>query len=260
MPEEPPEKPLLDEWRQDDFALHDVELPIMGIDAEGAFFGGKAVPGVVVVSQSCDIVRAYGERPLVQVAALARATEAELAQIEARAKPRYGFLTPLKMHGLVVDFDIVASADKQLVATWERQAGCATDGEQRDFAAALARHKQRFAFPDAFQDALKPLRRWIERRAEKPNAAGGMLRSIEQIRVICDDWSKPERGLEFIGLLIGDPAAADRLTWAAPLAEMQKSVTGTYPEAVMRLATWSELSAAEYVRSDRLDLDGLSDA
>ncbi len=213
MLDDAPKLPLLNDWRQGDFALGEFELPMIGIDTEGTYFGSIPVPGAVIISQSCDIVRSHDDRPFVQIAALAPATTAEIASIEARKKPRYGFLTPLKEHGLVVDFDVVASTEKKLVATWDRQTGCASDHAQREFATAIARHKHRFAFPDEFNAALKPLRRWIQRRADKQNAAGAMLRSIEQIRVRCNDWSKSGTDIEFVGVLLGDPTLAERQTW-----------------------------------------------
>jgi hypothetical protein len=214
---------------------------------------------LVVISQSCDIVRSHEERPYVQVAALSPATHEELNLAEARTRPRYGYLEALRPLGLIVDFDITVTVAKITVAGWQRNQGCTTDEEQRDFALALARHKQRFAFPDDFNLALKPLRRWIERRSEKLNAAGEMLRAIEQIRVRCADWSDPE-DLEFIAVLIGDPDIARRQSWDAPCGEMAKTVQSTYSKSTFRLASWQELSAEDYLRSDRLDLDGLSDA
>ena len=260
MPADASNLPILHDWRQGDFAVGDIELPFIGADEDGTYIGAAVVPGVAVISQSCDIIRNHVERPFVQVAALIPANDAEMAQIEARAKPRYGFLAPLKALGLVVDLDLVANVQKELVATWGRQAGCQNDDEQRDFATALARHKQRFAFPDEFNGALKPLRTWIKRREKKANTAGQMIRAIEQIRVRCEDWANPSDDIEFIAILLGDPPAADRQSWAQNVTEIGDTVRAVYPNAIFRLTTSTELSAAEYIATDRLDLDGLSDA
>ena len=260
MEAEDGEKPLLDEWRQSDFAIDDFEMPLWLNDEEGGdLFAAVAVKGLALVSQSCDIIRSEVERPYVQVAALVPVDAKEMDAIKRRRKPRYAAYGALEQHGFAVDLDLVATVDKRVVSRWMRHEGCASSQERTDFSAALARHKERFAFPDEFNKALVPMRRWIERKFEKPNVHGEMLRSIEEIRVCCDDWESPSPELDFVGVLIGEPDATRRLGWADSMKALEATLTPTYPQASLRLATRNELTVEEYKSSVRLDLDGLSD-
>jgi len=255
------EQPILSDWRQGDFCLDDaLEIPILGHDEEGPFFGSAAGRGMIVISQSCDIVRRPEDRPQVQVAPLLEATEDELTAVLGKRRPRYATFDALAQCGLVADLDVVATVDKHVVAGWERSGGCTSEAERSEFAAALARHKHRFAFPDGFDAMIKDFRRWIERRAGKPNDAGNMIRAIDEIRVRCDDWEAEPLELEFICILKGEPLPADRDAWEKPRAELASKVTAACPEAFVRIVSKGELSLTEYQNSHFLDLDGLSDA
>ena len=255
------QQPLLSDWRQGDFCLDAaLEIPVLGHDNEGPFFGSATGRGMIVVSQSCDIVRDLDERPHVQVAPLLEVTESELAAVSAKRRPRYTTFEALADSGLVVDLDVVATVDKRVVALWERTSGCSSEDERAEFAGALARHKQRFAFPDGFDSAIKDFRRWIERRAGKNNEAGAFIQAIDEIRVRCDDWAADPLEPEFICVLRGDPPAEQRQAWNAPRADLESKVTAVCPDAFVRIATKAELSLTEYQKSHFLDLDGLSDA
>lgn len=71
---------LLNDWRQGDAALLPVELPFLDLDDEGNGFVSaiEADHGVVLLTQSCDVIRDVGDKPLVQVAALIQVSDAEL--------------------------------------------------------------------------------------------------------------------------------------------------------------------------------------
>lgn len=154
--------PLLNDWRQGDFVLAPIELPILAFDqGETVVVFLNAEHGVAIVSQSCDIIRDVELKPFVQVAALERADEPELERTRTLGSPGLVYLPSLAPLGLVVNLDTVAAVQKEVVATWDRQPGCASDAEQRSLAAALARHRQRFAFPDEFNKAVKPVARQL---------------------------------------------------------------------------------------------------
>jgi hypothetical protein len=261
MAENSEEEPLLSDWRQGDFCLDaELEIPILGHDEEGAFFGSATGRGMIVISQSCDIVRDPADRPHIQVSPLLEVNEAELSAVKGKRRPQFATFQALSDHSLVVDLDVVATVDKRVARSWRRAGGCADEAERAEFAAALARHKQRFAFPDGFDAAIKDFRRWIERRAEKSNNAGGMIRAIDEIRVRCDDWSADPLVLELICVLKGDPTAMERQAWDAPRADLESKITTVCPDAFVRIATKSEISLTEYQESHFLDLDGLSEA
>jgi hypothetical protein len=255
------QQPLLASWRQGDFSLDaTLKIPLLGQDDEGPFVGSADGRGMIVISQSCDIIRDHSERPFVQVSPLLEASESELVAIAEKQRPRYATFGALAENSLVVDLDVVATVDKRIVADWERAGGCSSEAERAEFAASLARHKQRFAFPDGFDATIKDFRRWIERRAKKPNAAGEMIRAIEEIRVRCDDWEADPLALELICILKGDPPAEQRQSWNAPRGELESKLTAACPDAFVRIASKVEVGLIEYQESHFLDLDGLSDA
>src|SRR5690606_33805108 len=75
------------------------------------------------------------------------------------------------------------TVEKPLVATWERVSGCKTDQEARDFAAALARKRARFAFPDDFNQLVNKLSKRLTEKHDKQTHEGRALRSLREIRV-----------------------------------------------------------------------------
>ncbi|MDT9598554.1 hypothetical protein [Sphingosinicella rhizophila] len=253
--------PILSDWRQGDFTLDaDLEIPVLARDKKRSLFAGATGEGMILVSQSCDILRGEGDRPFVQVSPLLSVSESDLNAISRRRKPQFATFPALEARGLVVDLDIVASAEKIVVASWTRHDGCADDYERQDFAAALARHKQRFAFSDDFNREIQPLRKWIQKRAKQSGVNGEMIRAIEHVRVKCPDWAAASLDLEFICVLNREPTITERRTWRSVQAEMETTITKAYPNSFLHLATPGELSLEDYRASVQLDLDGLSAA
>jgi hypothetical protein len=228
-------------------------------DQENVYAEHTAV-GVAVVSQSCDIIRAIATHPYIQVAALVSVQDpAEMREIMAGRKPRYGYLASLAADGLAIDFDVVASVRKETVARWPRSPGCETSAEQRAFSQALARHRRRYAFPDNFNEAMGPLRKFIKRREGKNSAAGRFVDAISQIRVGSNDWANPL--IIDLVCIMSEPPSLDQLEdWKQPMDEMLKTFSAVYPGSTIQASHPDEMSASEYLGLIRLDLDGLSDA
>ncbi len=255
--------PLLDEWRQGDISLAPIELPALVLDAgEIAWQAIDAAHGVMLISQSCDIVRDVNQRPFVHVAALVPATDDEIGRAIRRETPSRIHLECVADRGFLIDLDITATVHKSVVANWERIPGCQTDDEQRRIAAALARFRQRFAFPDNFNAMVQPIRRWIESKRSKQSAQGNFVRAMHEVRVRCDDWEKPTE-LTFYAIVNRKPEEAETGDWAAAaktLEEKAAAVKGEYPQPEFQIVRYDDLSAAEYLGTDRLDWEGLSDA
>lgn len=253
--------PLLNDWRQGDFILEPIELPILALDqGEIAVTFVNAEHGVAIISQSCDLIRDVELKPFVHVAALERANEVELERTRTLGSPGLVYLPNLAPLRLVVNLDTVAAVQKELVATWDRQPGCASDDEQRSLAAALARHRQRFAFPDEFNKAVKPFRKWVQGKRSADSADGRLVRALRETRVSVDSWEAPKTLL--FTLIMHEPApAADEKAWETILSKLEGKFSHEgYPPAEFRLVTYDDISARELLESDRLDLDGLSDA
>lgn len=254
---------LLDEWRQGDLALAPFELPaIAAEDGETVWQAVDAAHGVMVISQSCDIVRSIENRPFVQVAALVRATDAEIGRSIRRETPSRIHLEAIADQGLLVDLDVTATVHKSVVQTWARTPGCRTDDERRRVAAALARYRQRFAFPDDFNALVSPVRRWIESKRSKQSPLGNFVRAIQEVRVLCNSWDEPSI-LTFYAFVNEMPEKQELDEWNTATNALRDKVAaerGRYPDADFIIVRYRDISAAEYLATDRLDWEGLSDA
>lgn len=255
--------PLLDDWRQGDLSFTPVEIPAILDGEEGLeWHAVDAAHGVMIVSQSCDIIRSVDHRPFVQIAALVRATDDEIARAIRRETPSRIHLNCLVDMGLLVDLDVTATVHKTAVARWERTPGCQTDDERRKLGAALARYRQRFAFPDDFNAMIQPVRRWIEAKRSKQSAAGSFVRALHEVRVRCDDWTRPSE-LTFYAIIEDFPEPNELAEWnsaARALEQKAEQAKGDYPCPEFQILRYCDLSAAEYLQSERLDWEGLSDA
>lgn len=255
--------PLLDEWRQGDLSLAAIEVPAIVNGEEGLEWQAlDAEHGVMIVSQSCDIIRSVDTRPFVQVAALVQATDEEIARAIRLETPSRIHLGCLVDKGLLIDLDVTATVHKEVVASWERTLGCQSDEERRRVGASLARYRQRFAFPDDFNALVQPIRRWVESKRSKESAHGRFVRAMHEVRVRCDDWQNPTE-LTFYAIVKEIPEAAEYVEWqkaAKSLKDKAEQAKNTYPIPDFQIVRYCDLSAAEYLSSERLDWDGLSDA
>jgi len=145
----------LESWRQGDFVIgplgfvirFDPELPLRPGDQDEATDSDlcdQDVAGLVVLTQTCDVVRKARDRPYVEVGPLVRVKDAaELENIRRGASPHYAYLPGAAPRMLIADLDRVMTIEKSLLPTWTREVGCPTDQDQRDFAKALARKSSR---------------------------------------------------------------------------------------------------------------------
>jgi hypothetical protein len=200
----------LGEWRQGDatldvgtFVVHlaDKRAPLTDeardavargeVDAgEDVFEVLSAVEGVVVVSQSCDIVRECSKSECVEVGALIRVEDdATFEAVRKKRRLRYAYVPGLADRKLVVDLERIMTVEKAVVAGWRRIEGCRTDRERATFAEALARKRGRFAFPGKFNDGLSRFKERLKRAEGKKSPAGDLLAALDEIRVQASpDW------------------------------------------------------------------------
>ena len=109
-----------------------------------------AVPGVVVLTQTCDIVRSCRERPFVEVAALMEVEEARLRETRKALLVNRVYVPGIADRRLVADLDRVMTVEKAVLVRWPRTPGYSTEAEARAFGEALGRKRTRPAFPDDF--------------------------------------------------------------------------------------------------------------
>jgi hypothetical protein len=261
-------------WRQGDFVAEGEHWFLFGIDAQGPLTeaGSEAaaenaeaasirVSGFLVISQTCDIVRDCGARPFIEVCPLVKVDAPTLHATERGRMPRYAFIPGAAERNLVADLDRIMTVEKSVVANWNREDGCHTDADTRRLSLALARKRQRFAFPDDFGSLAKNLIRRMSSKHDKNSDEGRALRSLREVRVTAmPSWDADEIKLLFLfirnedDLEFGGRGWDDWLrAWLERLPESDRFV-----EVDGIVTTLEDITARDYVESDALDLDHLS--
>jgi len=273
----------LREWRQGDatldagtFLVHlaDKRTPLTDVarDAVGrglvdvdedVFEVLSPVKGLVVVSQSCDIVRECSKSECVEVSALILVEDdSTLEEIRKRRRTRYAYLPGLADRKLVADLERTMTVEKAVVAGWSRIVGCTTDQERATFADALARKRRRFAFPDGFNAGLRRFRDRIKRVEGKVTPDGGLLVALDEIRVQASpNWDAAKVTVFFWFLLerekISDFDAAHRIVqgWMSAV-----NLTGAFElaEPAFGIVEPQDMTVDQYQTSHALDYDDIS--
>lgn len=262
----------LREWRQGDLALEeswfihvgDGALPLSEAAAH-AESGPQAltseVLGLVLVTQTCDVVRSCVTRPFIEVAPLVRVSEDDLHQVKRGRRPAHATLPVLEKELLVADLDRVMTVEKSIVASWKRTPGFTQDADGRAFAQSLARKRVRFAFPDDFTGIAKRLYARLGDKHDKNTDEGRGLRALREIRVCASpSWDAASTEIFFWFIREDADATFEGKSWAELLKDWLKLVpaTGRFTSIDGHVATLQEMTAEDYVSSDPLDLDRLS--
>jgi hypothetical protein len=260
-------------WRQGDCVLGehwfahrlDPSLPLTEAGKHAAMsetdLAEAQTLGLVVVTQTCDVVRSCVERPYIEVSPLVEVDDTVLRQIERGRRPQYGYVPLLADRKLVADLDRTMTVEKPVMAKWERVAGWSTDAETRAFAASLARKRARFAFPDDFTTLVTKLESRLAEKHDKESDEGRALRALREIRVhAAPSWDDPTVTLTF--WFVRPDEAADFLgeSWSTFVEKWLRLVpeTGRFIKVQGQVATLEDITAADYVGSDPLNLDHLS--
>jgi len=225
----------------------------------GVDLADERVAGLVVVTQTCDIVKLCRARPFIEVSPLVEIDEDGLHEVERARRPAYAYLPRLADRRLVAHLDRVMTIEKPVVAKWRRTAGCSTDDESRRFARALARQRERPAFPDDFTELTRKLRDRLRAKHRNDSQEGRALRSLREIRVLAEpDWNSGRVRVTF-WFIREAQGSSSGLNWADHLATWLQLVPSTRRfEVDGRVTSLADLTADDYVHSDPLDLDHLS--
>ncbi len=262
----------LREWRQGDLALDeawfvhvgDGALPLSEAAAQaesGAQALTSEVLGLVVLTQTCDVVRSCVTRPFIEVAPLVRVSEEDLRQVQRGRRPALATLPALEGELLVADLDRVMTVEKSIVAAWKRTPGFTRDVDGREFAQPLARKRVRFAFPDDFTALASKLSGRLQDKHDKNTDEGRGLRALREIRVCATpSWEAASTELFFWFIREDADSSFEGRPWAELLAKWLELVpaSGRFVQIEGQVSTLDDMSAREYVDSDPLDLDHLS--
>lgn len=214
--------------------------------------------GLVVLTQTCDIVRGWRDRPFVVVAPLVPVAAHDLKGIARGHRPRYAFVPGVSSLGLVADLDRSMTVEKAVIASRPRVRGCATEEDAMRFAQALARNRARFAFPDDFSDLVADLHARLVEKHDKRTAEGEALRSLREIRIAAaPSWDAEAVDLVFMFIRDDDDPGFDGTRWHEHLAKWLALVPpqGRYRSVDGLVIALGDLSAREYLAGAQLDLD-----
>ncbi|MXZ81252.1 MAG: hypothetical protein F4Z15_07815 [Gammaproteobacteria bacterium] len=220
----------------------------------------QEVCGIAVLSQTCDIVRGCRERPFLEVAPLVEVDKQTVEEIRRLKRPAYAYVPAVAREQLVADLDRTMTVEKSLISALNRIPGCKTDDQRRDFALALARKRSRFPFPDDFVTAARKFQRNMVKKHDSQTEEGAHLRAIEEIRVrAAPSWHDEEVELEWWLIKEHDPEGvqADWQTFIDKWFGLFDK-TGRFDFGMPTACRLEDITARDYVESDRLDLDRLS--
>ena len=218
------------------------------------------VRGMVMLSQTCDVVRGCQDRPFVEVAPLIEISGQEVEAIRRLKRPAFAYVPATAEAHLVADLDRTMTVEKAVVAGWKRTPGWRTDAELRDFALALARKRSRFAFPDDFVDAAQALQRRFVDKHDKKTVEGAHLRALREIRVrAAPSWNEKQIRLDWWFVMDSDPENVDA-DWPKYLKQWLDlfDQSGRFQLDSRIACRLEDMTARDYMESDRLDLDRLS--
>ncbi len=259
VPEEPTEHidRALSDWRQGDCVTGEHWFVLRRSEGEDGL-DELPVDGLVVVSQTCDVVRSVASRPYVDVSPLmAMPNENHRKEVRRGRVVRYGSVPGVDADGLVADLDRTMTVHKEVVAGWKRVPGWSTDAEARLFADVLARKRRRFAFPDEFTRFVRPLQDQFKAKHDKQSAEGEALRALLEIRVQArPSWTADAIDLDFFLVC----ALPDKAKVNQHVDTWRKLLTAdvVFRSVGFLVMTLDEITAAQYLASDALDLENLS--
>lgn len=176
-----PARPSLAGFQQADI-LKAERIPCVGPTGEASWL--PTPEGVVIISQTCDVVR--DSKEYLQVAPLIRLTGNTARQAAKGAMPGY-VLVPEAGTDAFVDLDHVATVSKQHVALLVPQRGVVSTQDLRLFGMRVGRRFSRFAFPDAVSEWLQPLKGLvIDKSGRSTSALGRVLDGmVDSLRLEC---------------------------------------------------------------------------
>ena len=262
----------LGQWRQGDYSLAVTDFVLVDelVEDGGPQLDARAetVPGLVVVTQTCDIVNAVPGKEYVVVCPLKELTEQAIEDVRKGRSPAAAMLEHPPQPNLVVDLGRMMSVHKSVLARLERRAGFSSDEGRARFAEALERKHGRFAFPDAFNDHVlaKLRKRIVEAHGKTTSENGKAYRSIQTVRVSATPhWEAPDIEVTFHFILVPEGGReATRAQIAKTLDDHLSKIA--WPPGIRAakplyiMTTMEEMTAAAWTQSQPIDWDFISSA
>lgn len=159
------------------------------------------VEGLVVISQTCDIVaKTMLEAPFIDCAVLVDLPNNLAKAARAGDRPRYAHLPQLG-DTWFADLDQIVTCEKAMLVGTPHDPGVGDVLEQDAFGNAIGRKFARFAFPDDVHNTLSDLQaRFKSRHDKEASPEGIVLRRVAQIRAE-GDWDSDAIDVRLIFIL-----------------------------------------------------------
>ncbi|MGN8027169.1 hypothetical protein [Microbacterium sp. 22242] len=218
--------------------------------------------GVVIISQTCDLVRPV-ERPNIVVAKAVRLDPGVANDALRGKRPRWVAVRE-EPDVVFADLEMISSISKSaaLELSVERSIPDHQWDAQRRFAQRVGRRFSRLALPDNVVPWFGGLSDLVLSKAGKPNSpVGRAIEAIAEIRVAADDWTRIGASVDlYIVLEPGElpmlpdepeewtPSSSDEksLRTMAGVAERLFPANGVRPSGAERNALWWRV--AEFVQ------------
>lgn len=256
----------LAQWRQGDYSCVPGEfVSILASDSSGnlEYEANPNILGVVVISQTCDVVRCVPGKEYVVVAPIVELPENKIPFVRSGATPTYAALEHPPTEAAVVDLSRMLSVHKKALASWPRSDGFSDNAKLARFAGALERKHGRFAFPDAFADqVISPLRDKFKKPHGKASESGKIVRSLNHVRVqAAPAWDAElvKIGFRFV---LEDTLEAPYTAIAKFIGDILKGIAlpqgFAFEDPKFTLRNLDGYSAREWTSSQRIDWDYIS--
>lgn len=254
---------MLTEWRQGDFTTDaSVAIRLAHHEKDGPRpKGSRDHKGMVVVSQTCDIIREVEKQGTVIVASLIEVDQDTYAHVKRRSVPRY-IIMPKAGANIVADLTTMMTIEKPVVAQWERIEGF-SDRERTNFSRAVALFFSRPAFPDGLVRSLGKFRKEVLKKASKPSTDfGKILNCVEEFRIN----EVADKQYQLLIFLVEVPELngtrnrddiAEKVEASVRAALGEEGLKALIDEAIL-VTTADDQTAREYLNSISLDLNILS--
>jgi len=255
-------------WRQGDFTISTGEFPVAFLNENEVIEAGwDTVQGLVVVSQTCDIVNAIDLDDVVVVAPMVEVTEGLLESIKFGTTTVGAVIEHSLLPTDVADLRYLATIRKTSLVKMERKGGFSSEQTRDVFVNALERRYGRFAFPDSLSNGpVITIRNRAKSLRKKDSPKANVYKSLRSVRLAAaPDFDTPGARIQFL-LVLNDPpqvfakaediieelesqAKADRFDWPAAFEK---------ETPLFRVVTMDSLSAREWDSSRHVDLDFIS--
>lgn len=248
-------------WLQGDASLDVRALPYVDREDEVVDI---AVEGVVVLTQTCDILNAENglEVPaMIQVAGLVLVSEIFVEEVRRYRMPRYMHVPAVAHLNLVADLNLCATFDRAVLERWTRLPALTDTEGRRRTGFVLGRHRSRNAFPDRWSPAFGKVKDWIRSKGGKSSDEGAFVNAIEEMRIAAEDVDAPAEAIVYIIVSKATPQAI-RSKWTTEmLPKLRAKVDRSWGcEVTFVIQTLAEMTAEDHVNSSLMDFDALTRA